>query len=205
MDMLKISKKWLSLFLFLAGCSSTNRYDYYKVNPIDTEAPPAVSQKPELVYLTYKTLYRSAFQNDYQQRAWIRISNYSRHTYTFGPIFLPVIPYYDGSSGLDTSKKITIELSAYSDSKFPERIMSVPDLVIETSDGRVLRPILVTEGGPGTDSKKFEFDATVALTPWFFVQAAEIQLKDAKTLKIPRMKFTLTSEFIINWNDPVAP
>ncbi|MBK9322707.1 MAG: hypothetical protein IPM97_07135 [Bdellovibrionaceae bacterium] len=198
----------IGFFLFI-GCSSSNRYEYYKSFPEENSAPK-VTQEPEHVALTYKMTRRSIFQNDFQQRVWIKISNFSRSLYTVGPVFLPIIPavpasLWGDSPILDRSKKIEISLSAYSDPIFNEKIVELPDLIIETPDGRVLSAKAINDGGLGTNMKSFTYDTTVLNTPWFILRSAEIKLDNGKVIKIPRLKFVMTSEFLINWNEPIAP
>jgi len=204
--MMKRYLKYLLLVFFATGCSTTNRYQYYKlVSKEEKNILPEVTQKPEKLYLIYNETPRSIFQYNYVRRVWIAIKNYSRKPYSFGPIFLPIVPYFVAGLPLDHSQNITIVLTAYLDPIYGERILSLPNLIIENSEGRILNPLSVNEDTSGFKFKSFTYDTTIDSSPWFILQEASIKLDNGKILKIPRMRFDFTNEFIINWNEPIAP
>ena len=200
----------VGLAIVMSACSTINRYNYYKADVVQLPSYPQISQSSARVTLVYKNDPRSIFQKSHQQLIAIGVSDYSRAVYTVGPIFVPIIPVFNlgGDPPLDLSNKIRIQIGFSSDKFYPETIKKWPELFIKTIDGRILKPEPVQKADLNQQIQTFAiytYDAKMKDNPNFILQASEVPMSNGSVLKIPEMKFELTSELQVNWNEQVAP
>ena len=200
----------MSVAIVISACSTLNRYNYYKANVDQLTSYPQVSQSSARVTLVYKNDPRSIFQRPHQQLIVIGVSDYSRFVYTFGPIFVPIIPIFNlgGDRPLDLSNKIRIQIGFSSDKIYPETLKKLPELFIKAIDGRILKPEPFQEADLNQQTQAFviyTYDAKINENPNFILQASEVLMSNGSILKIPEMKFELASELQVNWNEQIAP
>lgn len=118
-------------------------------------------------------------------------------------MFFPIFPYFGGIQDLDRMQSIEIDLTVYSDAIFSEAVVKLPILVIETSDGVIIRSKSAI--GDEKNSLRFTYNVKPAEVHWFILPEAVIELDNGKTLRIPRFRLELVDEFIVNWNESIAP
>lgn len=202
-----------------AGCSSAGKITHYQFEqPQKTEVPRLKYEQtdvfdPNLASVrgyTLKYIYLEKngirfIQLSRFQYAALRFKDYGYKTYSWGPIFLPIIPNFNfvTEQEMDLEAPLEFALQFYSDPVFERVTATLPDLEIMTADGKILKPI-VSESSNGF-AKNYKFDAKIKNVPWFILREAKIKLSNNKALQIPETKFTLKSEFEIDWSIPIGP
>ncbi len=201
------------------SCSTSGKITYYKFELIQKPATPKVGyiqtdvMDPNLASVrgyTLKYIYREKYrvrflQLSHFQYAELSFKDYGYKNYSWGPIFLPVIPNFNffEEKEMDMDAPLEFTLSFHSDPVFENVSSTLPDLEIVTNAGKILKPTIAKSlYGSGNS---YKFDVKVKDLPWFILREAKINLSDGQHLQMPETKFTLKSELEIDWSVPIGP
>lgn len=195
------------LLPLLASCSSVTKSQYYSFDPVSDLGALKVYKDENGRSTGF--LYRQGKDSGDHESIWIEVENTGETLYTFGPMFLPVIPVFFFPSSrrpIDSSKQIEIKFLAYSNADFGPSIKTLPELMVELPDGKKLKAIKTSPClGDKDRCVLFTYDAKVGQTREFYISETRTILSDGRELRTPRLRYNFNDRIHFHWFQSIAP